>query len=104
MNSIRTSTRKGVCRVNLGSVLDLRRAERLKQALEQALVKGSQIRVDASSVERLSTACTQILIAATVAMEKAGIPFTLLRPSEAFIESFNDLGLHPVLKQWNIEE
>ncbi len=104
MKSIRTSTRRGICRVSLGSSLDLGRAERLKQALEQALVKGSQIKVDASAVERLSTACTQILIAATVAMGKAGIPFTLLSPSEAFIESFDDLGLQPVLKQWNIEK
>ncbi len=104
MKTISTSTRRGICRVSLGSVLDLRRAERLKQALEKALVKGGEIKVDASAVERLSTACTQILIAAAVAMEKAGIPFTLLRPSEAFIESFNDLGLHSVLKQWNIEK
>lgn len=104
MKSIRTSTRRGICRVSLGSALDMRHAARLKQALEQALAKGREIKVDAGPVERLSTACVQILIAATVAMEKAGIPFTLLHPSEAFIEAFNDLGLHPVLMQWNIEK
>lgn len=104
MKTIRTSTRKGVCRVHLGSTLDMRATDRLKQAFEKALVKGRQIKIDASSVERLSTACIQILIAATVAMTKAGIPFTLMRPSETFIESFNDLGLDSVLSQWNIEK
>ena len=103
MKTIRISTRRGICRVSLGSALDMRQADRLKQALEQALVKGRVIKVDASLVERLSTACVQILIAATAAMEKAGIAFTLLRPSEVFVESFNDLGLRPVLMQWNIE-
>lgn len=103
MKPIRTSTRRGICRVSLGSVLDIRQAERLKQVLGQALENGNQIKVDASPVERLSTACAQILIAATAAMETAGIPFTLLHPSQDFVDAFDDLGLLPVLKQWNIE-
>lgn len=102
--AIQISTRRGISRVNLGPSLDMGSAEPLKQALDQALAKGRQIKLDASAVERQSTACLQILIAATVAMEKAEIPFTLLGPSEAFIESFEDLGLRPVLRQWNIEE
>ena len=75
----------------------------LKEVLQKALAKGCPLTLDAGSVERLSTPCVQILLAAVTAMKAADVSCTLLRPSDAFIDSFNDLGLFPVLKQWTIE-
>ncbi len=103
MTKFRLTTRKGISRLNLGELLDLNAAAPLKEALQKAVAKGCPLTLDAGSVERLSTPCVQILIAAVTAIEAVGLSCTLLRPSDAFIDSFNDLGLFPVLKQWTIE-
>ena len=103
MMNFKLTTRKGTSRIDLGSVLDIRAAEPLKEVLRKAISKGKPLTLDVGSVERMSTPCIQVLIAAATVMKEAGAVFTLAGPSDAFIESFNELGLFPVLKQWNIE-
>ena len=103
MVKFKLTTRKGTSRIDLGSVLDIRAAEPLKEVLRKALSKGKPLTLDAGSIERMSTPCIQVLIAAAAVMKQAEAVFTLARPSDAFIESFNELGLFPVLKQWDIE-
>ena len=103
MVQFKLTTRKGTSRINLGPVLDIRAAEPLKDVLRKALSKGKPLAVDAASIERMSTPCIQILIAAAAALKEADTNFTLMSPSDAFIDSFNELGLFPVHKQWNIE-
>ena len=103
MVQFKLTTRKGTSRINLGPVLDIRAAEPLKDVLRKALSKGKPLAVDAASIERMSTPCIQVLIAAATAMKDTDTAFTLMSPSDAFIDSFNELGLFPVLKQWNIE-
>ena len=103
MVKFKLTTRKGTSRIDLGSVLDIRAAEPLKDVLRKALSKGKPLAVDVASIERMSTPCIQILIAAATSMKEADTAFTLLSPSDAFIDSFNELGLFPVLKQWSIE-
>jgi len=103
MQKFRTTARKnGVC-LTLPPVLDLRAAKPLQEGLRKVLAKGSPVLVDAGAVERLSTPCIQLLIAAVAAATREGISLTLLHPSDAFIDAFNDLGLFAVLKQWKIE-
>ncbi len=103
MVQFKLTTRKGTSRIDLGPVLDIRAAEPLKDVLRKALSKGKPLAVDAASIERMSTPCIQILIAAATAMKDTDTAFTLMSPSDAFIDSFNELGLFPVLKQWSIE-
>lgn len=90
-------------RITLPAVLDLSAAGPLKAVFEEALAGGRPLAVDANGVERLSTPCIQVLIAAEAAMKAAGLPFTLANPSDAFIDNFNDLGVFFILKQWEIE-
>ncbi|MHC4447657.1 MAG: STAS domain-containing protein [Planctomycetota bacterium] len=103
MVKFKLTTRKGTSRIDLGSVLDIRAAEPLRDVLRRAISKGGPLALDAGSVDRMSTPCIQILIAAAAAVKEAETTFTIVGPSDTFIESFNELGLFPVLKQWNIE-
>ena len=103
MVKFKLTARKGISRIDLGSVLDIRAAEPLKEVLRKALSKGKPLTLDAGSIERMSTPCIQVLIAAATALKEAGAVFTLASPSDTFIESFNELGLFPILKQWTIE-
>ena len=85
---------------NLGATLDLRAAQPLKAAMLRAIEKQQPLTLNASSVERLSTACVQLLIAIETALQDAGYSLVLDEPSEAFSEAFADLGLKPELQQW----
>lgn len=103
MIDLKLTTRGKTATLALPEILDLSAAEPLKTALEKALAGGRSFKLNAKNVERLSTPCIQILIAAERAMKDAGISFTLTNPSDAFIETFNDLGVFSHLKQWTIE-
>lgn len=88
--------------IALPEILDLSAAEPLKAALAEAVDAGKPLTLDAGAVARLSTPCLQVLIAAERAMKAADVPFTLANPSDAFVDTFNDLGVFSHLKQWTI--
>ncbi len=90
--------------IELASVMDMRAAEPLKATLLEALAGQQPLSIKADAVDRMSTPCIQVLIAAATAMQRTEMPFKLTGPSDAFIDAFNDLGLFPVLKQWDIEK
>ena len=66
----------------------------------RALEKQQPLTLDASSVERLSTACIQLLIACGSAFKAAGHALEIDGPTEMFSEAFADLGLQQELQQW----
>lgn len=90
-------------RVELLPVMDLRAAEPLKATLQEAIGRGGEVEIAASAVERFSTPCLQVLLAAAAAMDKAGITFKVTAPSDAFIGAIDDLGLFPVIMKWKVE-
>jgi anti-anti-sigma regulatory factor len=94
----------GAPRLSLTPVLGMREARPLKEALLEAPAKGLPVILVAQRVERLSTACAQLLVAFAAAMEQAVLPLRLSRPSQAFVASFSELGLDPILKKWSVEE
>ncbi|NNE22763.1 MAG: STAS domain-containing protein [Rhizobiales bacterium] len=98
--TFRVSTRADKTYCDLGVTLDLRAAPPLKAALLRALDKQRPLTLDAGSVERLSTACIQLLVACGMAFKSAGLDLTLNEPSEIFSAAFADLGLEPELQQW----
>ena len=80
-----------VHRLTLESVLDLRAARPLAEALLN--LKGSDIVVDASKVERIGAQCAQVLASAMKTWEVDHHAFSFADESEAFCEGAALLGL-----------
>lgn len=85
-------------RISLPAVADLTQAAALKEQLERGLMSGSGIVVDAAAVQRISSPCLQVLVAAAAAFEKTGgQSFTIADPSAALLETVSMLGLKDAL-------
>ena len=85
-------------RVSLPAVADLLQADTLKMQLEHGLASGSEMTIDASAVQRISSPFLQVLVAGVVAFAKAGGPsLTISNPSAAFLETVSTLGLKDTL-------
>lgn len=91
---------EGGVRLGLPSVVDMIVAESLLAALRGAVRQGGDVDIDASRVERLSTAGVQILLAARRAVVDGGRRFSVSKYSDAFVATFGDLGLYPSLMEW----
>ncbi len=86
----------------LPAIADLRIAKDLKASLMIAVEKGGNIIVRGQDVERLSTSCIQILIAASKSLAcDSDRRLQLLAPSEAMAAVFQDLGLETLLEEWS---
>jgi anti-anti-sigma regulatory factor len=90
-------------RVTLGPVLDIRAATALRDGLQKALKRGRPVIVDAAQVDRLSTPCIQVLLAAGRHAESASCRLVLAQASDPFIAAFGDLGLFADIMRWQAE-
>ncbi len=79
--------------VTLVRTLDLRAAAAL--AAELLLLRGSDIVVDASQVERLGGQCLQVLLSAVATWSHDGCALTVVHESQEFIEGLKLLGMSP---------
>ena len=77
----------------LPSSLDRLAAEALCHRLQDKVLAGQPVLLDGSAVDRVSTPCIQILVAALKGANARGIPFKLDAPSQVLIEAITDLGL-----------
>ena len=103
MPGIAANVTDGSVHVCLPPAMDLRAATPLKATLDDALGKALPFVIQAARVERMSTACVQILIAFVDAARKGGIGVTFSQPSPAFLGAFDSLGLAPVIAHWKVE-
>jgi chemotaxis protein CheX len=83
--------------VTLEPILDLRAAGPLKSTLQQGLVRGQSLVIDASAVSRMSTACVQVFTAAVLEAQKSGVALVLKKSSTVFDAAFANLGLAAIL-------
>lgn len=90
-------------RVTLGPVLDIRAAAALREGLQKAVKRGKPVIVDAAQVDRLSTPCIQVLLAAGKGAEGNACRIVLAQASDAFVAAFSDLGLFANLMSWQAE-
>jgi anti-anti-sigma regulatory factor len=97
-----TATESG-SRIDLLPVMDLRVSPPFHATMVDLVARAKPLEIAAPDVERLSTPCIQVLLAAAQALEKAGTPFKIVAPSDAFIAAFDDLGLFPVIMKWRVE-
>lgn len=85
----------------LPSVLDLTQAKPLLEILMAQ--SGDRPRtLDASAVERMSTPCAQILLAAGRAADRDGHTIRIAGASDVFRTALADLGLTSEFKNWMI--
>lgn len=90
-------------RVTLGPVLDIRAATALRDGLQKALKRGRPVIVDAAQVDRLSTPCIQVLLAAGRDAGTGSCRMMLAQASDPFVAAFSDLGLFADLMSWQAE-
>jgi chemotaxis protein CheX len=83
----------------LHQMLDLVQASHLRDAMIGMSGAGA-ILLDAAAVERMSTPCAQILLAAGRAAGAAGRPFKITNASEVFRAAIADLGLQSDFSNW----
>jgi chemotaxis protein CheX len=85
----------------LPAVLDLTQAQNLRDTMVAQLGKPPLL-LDASAVERMSTPCAQVLLAAGRAADLAGSPFRIVDASDVFRTALADLGLQAEFKKWTV--
>lgn len=91
------TTNEDARQIVLPPVLDLTSAAALKQELEDALGKGCGIFIDASAVQRATSPCLQILVAAAKSFGEAnGAPMRFVATSAEFRDIVSILGIESV--------
>ena len=81
----------------LAPELDLAAASALRDALVASLDAGRGLELDASAVERISTACLQVLVAAARATQREGLAFRIINPSHVLAGAVADLAILDLL-------
>lgn len=80
-------------RLELSSTLDLRAATPLAASL--LALRGEDLNLDASAVQRLGGQCLQILLSAKATWESDGAALRVVDPSPDFVEGLQLLGIPP---------
>jgi len=90
----------GTHKYTLPREMDLLAAEALKEGLLNMLNLGGDLILDASEVERVSTPCIEVLIAAESAFDASARGFKMPEPSTSLSEAFMALGLADRIEKW----
>lgn len=98
MSSNATQTGKTI---PLPSVLNLGVAESLREQFVEHSTQQTNLIIDASEVETITTPCIQVLLAASHAMDETGGRFSVTAASESFETAFQDLGLNVIFNKWS---
>jgi chemotaxis protein CheX len=85
----------------LPAILDITKAQELRGHMVDRL-NGGAVLVDASAVDRVSTPCIQVLLAAARSVELAGTSFRIDNASAALRAALADLGLQAEFKNWMV--
>ncbi len=83
----------------LNPVMGFAEAKGLHDDLKAAL-GDAEVAVDASEVERMSTPCVQVLLAAALAADASGKPFIISDASGSFRSALADFGLQSKFSKW----
>lgn len=92
-----------LCTLTLPASLDIAGADPFRLTLLETLAmltpERNQLAIDATQVERIGTACIQLLLAAARLAESRGARCIIQSPSPPLANAFCDLGLEEELKQ-----
>ncbi|MDE1992963.1 MAG: STAS domain-containing protein [Rhizobiaceae bacterium] len=85
------ASRKGEKTISLAAVLDLNEASTLRGKL--MALRGSNVTVDASGVERVGALCVQVIMAAAKTWDEDKLSFTFSKVSDAFQKTMQLIGV-----------
>ncbi len=92
-----------ICRITLPRILDMPAASDLRDAVLEATEPEVTIAIRSDAVEQVTTPGIQVLMAVATFVERKKARFAVVKPSNALIDGFSDLGLFPRLMSWNVE-
>ncbi|MGV1759379.1 chemotaxis protein CheX [Rhizobium sp. AC27/96] len=84
-------SRKGEKTISLAAVLDLNEASTLRGKLMG--LRGSNVAIDASGVERIGALCVQVIMAAAKTWDEDKLSFTFSKVSDAFQKTMQVIGV-----------
>ena len=85
------ASRKGEKTIGLAAVLDLNEASTLRDKFMG--LRGSNVVIDASAVERVGTLCVQVIMAAARTWDEDKLSFTFSKVSDAFQKTMQVIGM-----------
>jgi len=88
----------------LPQALDLLAAQSLKEKLLELFDQEGDLVIDGSNVERITTPCVEVLVAANSAYSQVERAFQIDNPSEYLTEAFVTLGLGNDFEQWRTSQ
>jgi chemotaxis protein CheX len=91
--SLLQNTAPEASKIVLAEVLDLKAASILKAELLD--VRGRDVDLDGSAVQRLGAQCLQVLLSALSTWEKDGAALQIFNPSHDLVEGLELLGVDP---------
>jgi chemotaxis protein CheX len=83
--------------MTLPASLDLTLADTLHHSLLERIANERPLAIDGSEVERVSTPCVQLLVAASASARAHGLPFRIVSASQILSDAARDLGLSRAL-------
>lgn len=101
MTAIGWNEEDGCVRIALPGDLDLPMAQPLVEGLRLAFGTAPAVVIEASAVERVSTACIQALMVAARHATDGDRGFAIRNASPALVEACADLGLGAWLNEWS---
>jgi chemotaxis protein CheX len=84
--------KKGEKTISLAAVLDLNEAAALRGKLMG--LRGSNVVIDASGVERVGALCVQVIMAAAKTWDEDELSFTFSKVSDAFQKTMQLIGVN----------
>ncbi len=82
-------------------ILDMAAADEFLESLKSCISQNKNLTLDSSNVERVSTPCIQVLLAAAFKVEKAGGQFSILNVTPVFERGMKELGVSDYLNNWS---
>ncbi len=92
-----------VFQVTLPRVLDIPAGTELRDMVLESVKPGIGLTLQSDTVEQVTTPGIQVLMAVAAHMESQKAKLTVVKPTDALIEGFSDLGLFSQLMSWNVE-
>ena len=87
--------------ITLEPFLDIILVDGLRTRLVEAIEKTGKLALDGSKVERITTPCIQLFIAADQELSQNGEGLKLLQASDAMVSALKDMGLEETYQRWS---